>query len=46
MSHCSPRASAVEATNGSEDSNESTDYNQTCGADPPASTIGKLFMLL
>lgn len=40
-SHCSPHTSAVEAGIGSEDSNESTDYNQACGADPPVSTIGK-----
>lgn len=41
-SHRSPPTSAVEATVGSEDSNESTDYNQACGVEPPASsTIGK-----
>lgn len=37
-SHGSPRTSSIEATIGSEDSNESTDYNQAVGTDPP--TIG------
>lgn len=37
-SFASPRTSSIEATNGSEDSNESTDYNQAAGTDPP--TIG------
>ncbi|XP_046664729.1 pecanex-like protein 1 [Homalodisca vitripennis] len=34
-SHGSPRTSSIEATIGSEDSNESTDYNQATGTDPP-----------
>lgn len=35
----SPRTSSIEATIGSEDSNESTDYNQAASIDPP--TIGR-----
>uniref|UniRef100_A0A1B6E3I5 Pecanex-like protein n=1 Tax=Clastoptera arizonana TaxID=38151 RepID=A0A1B6E3I5_9HEMI len=35
----SPRTSSIEATIGSEDSNESTDYNVASGPEPPASTI-------
>ncbi|XP_075233994.1 pecanex isoform X2 [Lycorma delicatula] len=37
--HCSPRTSSIEPTIGSEDSNESTDYNIATGGEPPNSTI-------